>query len=142
MRRVVTFWRLDASERSFIIEALAKLWACRLALWLMPLSRARRLLATGSRQGKVAFLDIDTVAWSVERASRYIPCATCLVQALAAQAMLSRRGVSTEVHIGVSRGVEDNFEAHAWLGLDGRIVLGHPEEDRYTPLVALAAGEL
>jgi hypothetical protein len=65
------------------------------------------------------------VAWAVAVASRFVPKATCLVQALAGQALLARRGHAARLHIGVSK-PEGRFEAHAWLEDEGRPILGAP----------------
>lgn len=54
--------------------------------------------------------------------STYVPKATCLVQALAAQLLLTRHGHMADLQIGVSQA--KGFEAHAWLEFEGRVVLG------------------
>lgn len=46
----------------------------------------------------------------------------CLPQALAARAMLRRRGIRPEVHLGVA-GVSP-LATHAWVSVDGAVVLG------------------
>jgi transglutaminase superfamily protein len=52
---------------------------------------------------------------------------------LAAQVMLSRAGEEPSLHIGVAtdRGA---FEAHAWLELNGRPLVGDRDLDRYARL--------
>jgi hypothetical protein len=57
---------------------------------------------------------------------------TCLVRALAADAMLRRRGHAPEIRFGV-RTPETGatgIEAHAWLDLSGAVVLGEVERRR------------
>jgi hypothetical protein len=76
------------------------------------------------------------VSWAVERAGRFVPGATCLVRALAAQAMLAREGAASTLCFGVGRGGGGNeFRAHAWLECAGRVVVGGDEDlSRFAPL--------
>ena len=81
---------------------------------------------------------IDRIAWAVAVASRYVPMATCLTQALAGQMLLARWGHTAQLHIGVANGPGGNLEAHAWLESQGTIVIGDVGElSRYTPLLSL-----
>ena len=60
---------------------------------------------------------------------------TCLPQALTLQWLLGRRGVATELRIGVRRD-SGNLAAHAWLEHAGRPI-GEAREiaSRFAPLV-------
>jgi hypothetical protein len=51
---------------------------------------------------------------------------TCLVQALAADGMLRRRGFASTLHIGVRlhRPGSTPLQAHAWVKCEGQIVVG------------------
>jgi hypothetical protein len=72
-------------------------------------------------------------------AGRLVPGTTCLVRALAAQALLARRGHASQLRLGVARGSGRAFEAHAWLEQDGRVLVGGPLDGRYVPFPALDA---
>lgn len=73
--------------------------------------------------------DLDTAysrAWqhanAVRRTLRRMPTdSRCLMQALVLTALLARRGINTTLVIGVRPG--EDFEAHAWLELEGRPLL-------------------
>lgn len=68
---------------------------------------------------------VDRVSFAIPRAGRRVPWrADCLVQALAAQHWLRRRGVMTTLVIGVRKPKPADFEAHAWLMAADRIVTG------------------
>ena len=68
---------------------------------------------------------LDRIAWVVPRVAARMPFRSdCLVQALAAQAMLSRRGIASRVHLGARKGPGGGIEAHAWLTAGGRTVTG------------------
>jgi len=85
----------------------------------------------------------DRVAWAVEMASRCTPGAkSCLTQALAAQVLLDRRGYPALLHIGVAKGEQGRFQAHAWLESKGTVVIGGSEQEPFTLLASLKAGEL
>jgi len=132
---LVTFARLPAADRSLAVRAAGWLVMARVALWVLPFARVQELVSRlGARRGPVGVAP-GRVAWTVETTARSIPQATCLTQALAAQVMLSRAGEEPSLHIGVAtdRGA---FEAHAWLELHGRPLVGDRELDRYARLEA------
>jgi len=80
---------------------------------------------------------LDMIAWAVTRASQYFPGAnTCLVQALAAQILLSRRGIPARLRLGVFKDDGDDLKAHAWVETNGIIVIGGEEIEQYTPLTS------
>ena len=65
------------------------------------------------------------VAQNVRRASRCVPGATCLTQALSAQLLLARVGMASTLHIGVATGSAGRgIRAHAWLNCLGTTVTG------------------
>lgn len=73
---------------------------------------------------------IDRVGFIIPRIAARLPWrADCLVQALAAQRWLARRGISSAIQIGVPRHQPAKFEAHAWLSAGGRIVTGGNIDD-------------
>lgn len=66
-------------------------------------------------------------------ASRYVPKATCLVQALAGHILFSKYGYNTSIKIGVLT-ENGEFEAHAWLEHGEKVVLGESEKNYKTIL--------
>jgi hypothetical protein len=58
-------------------------------------------------------------------ARRLRPRPRCLVRALAGYELLRERGVDVRCVIGGRRG-GPGFEAHAWLEIEGRVLLGGP----------------
>jgi len=98
--------------------------------------------AKGRRQNEngVRLIAIGTVRWAITAVAARFPSATCLVQALAADAILRRRGLACELHIGVR--VRGNtavpLEAHAWVECDGAVAIGAIENlSDYKALTAL-----
>ena len=119
----------------------------RLALILLPFGRVWRALERlGRASDSPPTIDqeaFDRVVGAVKLMGRYVPGVTCLDRALAAKVLLSRRGYSVDLRIGVTRGPGEPLEAHAWLEDDGTIVIGDLEDlTRYTRLPALRPGRL
>jgi hypothetical protein len=82
---------------------------------------------------------LDRVSHAIESVSRHVPWRSkCLEQALAAKAMLRRRGISNTLYVAVAR--EVTLEAHAWLRSGDVCVTGQAEFDRYTVLARFADG--
>jgi hypothetical protein len=132
------FLFLRPSERRLLLKSVLLLWAVRLGLWLIPLPTLRRLLAK-LRPAKPIFpkenSNIEKIIWAVAVASRYVPAATCLTQALAGQILLSQHGEPALLHIGVAKNEAGKLEGHAWVESRGRIVIGDSRElFRYTRL--------
>jgi hypothetical protein len=123
---------LPGPDRVLLARAATWVVAARLALWALPYRRTRDLaerLGRAHRRGPAP----DRTAWAVEATARRIPTASCLTQALAADVMLRRDGHRPQIHIGVSKD-RAAFEAHAWLELDGRVLVGDHDLGRYTRL--------
>jgi hypothetical protein len=135
------FIGLSNSEKALIFRAMFWVLLYRMGLWILPFRRAENWMirsevpAVSTVMNKDESIVGDTVR-SVRLCSRYVPHATCLTQALAARSLLSRQGQPAVLKIGVAKS-DGNFEAHAWLEVDGRIVLGkRPFHSRYAVLGA------
>ena len=136
------FLCLPTVERWLLIKATLLLEATKLGMRLLPFRTLRRLMSLVAdapiRPQYAEHSSAERVVWAVEVASRHTPgVKTCLAQALATQVLLARRGYPTFVHIGVVRGEQERFEAHAWVVSEGKIVIGGSELGRYTPLAIL-----
>lgn len=143
MRRLRSFLRLPGTEQRLLLKATLLLATIRLGLWLLSFETLRRLLAGFSNTPGGRLRDTDPsslreVTWAVETAARCIPgAATCLTLALTAQVLLMRRGHGAVIHIGIAKGDEERFLAHAWVESEGKVVIGGHEIERYTPLASL-----
>ena len=139
MERLRRFLRLTTLERWLFVKVFLLLEFVRLGLWLLPFRTLLRLLSRVSEGPKEPSStdrpSPEEIAWSVEVASRHSPgVKTCLTQALAAQVLLTRHGYPAFVHLGVLRGKQEQFQAHAWVESEGRIVVGGEDLERYAPL--------
>ena len=141
MRRLLRFAGLPWVDQRLLIKSIWLLWGMRIGLWLLPFRTLRRLSARLTRSTRLSRPGddgaIDSVAWAVVAASRFVPGTACLTQALASQILLAERGVQADLHIGVARD-QHGFRAHAWVKSGDRIVGGAPEEiEQFTPLPPL-----
>jgi hypothetical protein len=108
-------------------------------IWIFPFpqvqKRVQKMAASTLRKDSKPdhVVPLPRIRFMIIMASRYIPRATCLVQALAGYILFSKYGYSTQIKIGVLN--EDGvFEAHAWLEQDENVVLGESEKDFKTIL--------
>lgn len=139
MRRIVRFARLPAAEQRLLAAAAALLAVTRIALWLFPFGVVQRAAARLERRRlpRPALPDdAKRVVWAVDVASRYIPASqNCLNRALTAKVLLARRGLSSQLRIGVRRDPAGELLAHAWVEAPEGILIGNiPLLSRYTPL--------
>jgi hypothetical protein len=136
MRRMYRFLCLPARDHHLLVRSAFLLGGIRLGLWLLPFERLRRVLARAARWGCRA--SADRVVWAVSVASRYVPMATCLAQALATQVLLGGANHPASVRIGVARGEEGRLRAHAWVESEGRVLIGSLEDlAHYVPMPPL-----
>ena len=131
MGRIRKFLGLSTRERLLLVQSAVFLGWVRVGLSLLPLQILRRFLAkVVPRSGGHERSDrpsVERIVWAVTTASRYVPRATCLTQALVTKALLARSGHRAHLRIGVATGEGRGrrLEAHAWVvGDQGRVLLG------------------
>jgi hypothetical protein len=132
------FFSLPVKEQQFLVKAFFLLIMIRLGLWLLPFRTLQRTLErlfqhpiTSNRKSPSP----EKFSWAVSAISQYVPAATCLAQALTLQALLSHEGIHSDLAIGVARDDATRITAHAWLEIDGTVIIGGQERDRYTKLM-------
>lgn len=128
LRRLV---RSNRRELALLAAALVLLARVRLALWLLPWQRM--LTAAQPPRGMAPpRFSVDRLEWAIQSASRAVPHATCLTQALALHHLLRREGYAGTVQIGVSQ-AGGRFAAHAWVECNGVPLLSSLSElSRYS----------
>jgi len=115
---------LSWPERQVVLEAMLLLPLFWGALWVIGFSRlhawvARRPLAGSDPRAGIA---PDTIGALIRGAGNHIPFrSTCLTRSLLLVWLLRRRGVRSELRIGV-RQIDGGIDSHAWVELDGRPV--------------------
>lgn len=129
MRRLQSFLRLPARERFLYLRTWLLLFRIRLMLWVLPYRRWRQIAAHMIRVENERQLDrpqVNQITRAVRVMSKYVPQASCLTQALAAQTLLANEGQRSQLRVGVTQN-GSKLEAHAWVQIDGRVVIGGRE---------------
>ena len=119
--------------------ALPLVIAVRGVLLLFPFRRVRSMSGFFLRfagPGPRLACEPRRIGAAVRRASRVVPGATCLTQALSVQLCLSLCGIRSGVHIGVGKSDDGRLHSHAWVEHEGRIVSGQLESPAYTPVIS------
>jgi hypothetical protein len=139
-----TLAQLPSARRSLALRTFVLIAGIRLALWLLPF-RALRGLLDSPRWGTRSAIDdtsVSLLVWAVVASSKRIPCATCLTQSLALQFLMTRSGRPSQLHIGVSKGAESGFKAHAWVEYEGCTLLSNSTEiEPYVPMLIVERGK-
>lgn len=132
------------SERLRQLEAVGFLCVTRVAVAVLPFRLLRKIFV---RDLRAAELDGSAreqarrdVRRAVHRAKDWLPGTVCLPKAIAAQAMLRRRGVPTTLYFGAAKQSGAALQTHAWLQ-DGEFgVTGSSRREHFQPVAAYSAG--
>ena len=97
--------RLTPAEMGLLIRIFFLEWIIRLGLWFFPFSSMRRFFEKGSNAPREGDSASSVPPWRtaqlVQAASRVIPRATCLVQALTLHHLLLKGNRPSQPHFGV-----------------------------------------
>ena len=138
MRLVAAFVALPWPTKSQLVRSLCAVTFVRVALFCVGPRTLERLAARVARRRadcvEVSPEVIANLVWTVRAAARAVPSATCLTQVITAQLLLARRGVGSQMRIGVRR-TATGIEAHSWAEtVDGRMLFDPGERAQYSPL--------
>src|SRR4029450_2085877 len=113
-KRLRRFGELSGRQRLLLLRALIVLALTRIALSVCSVATARNVAAISTASTKIGA--VEELVWAVRAASRYVPKAPCLAQAVAMHALLTQSGHASRVEVGVMK--HSRFEAHAWVVCD------------------------
>ena len=124
-------------RRVYLREAAIMLLLARLAVRFLP---PARLFAWAGRPARrvrrFAHDEAQWVAWAVDHLGTLAGMnGLCLPRALAAHAMLRRRGIASRLCLGVARS-GGAFAAHAWIEVGEKKIIGGDEAAGFTRLAA------
>jgi hypothetical protein len=140
MKRIRKFRELPQAERRLLIKATGLLCIVRLGLWLLPFRRLSTIVQRDKlRVRPEGALSAERIGWAIRVASRYVPRATCLAQALTALFLLERAGLPARLYIGVARKNAKPFQAHAWVESRGNTIVGGRDLQAYAPLLKVTS---
>ncbi len=131
-------WRaLTWSQRRLFVEGTLLVIVFRVALWVLPF---RKVLAFVDRipKGHRSLSPDEAVRAVRAAARRLLGERPCLPQALAVRYWLKRSGRESVLRLGVTKDDAGRLKAHAWLELDGRVLIGgESSRQRYVTLQPL-----
>jgi hypothetical protein len=135
VRKWHTMRSLSWRDRGLVAEAALLLAAARAVVWLLPYRSFQRWLTFDRAGGAANPLLVARVRRAINIASRNVPfAAVCLPQAMAAKAMLARRGASCSLFVGAARDAGGEMVLHAWLECGGTVVTGDAGRSAVTPV--------
>lgn len=135
---VARFARLSSDRKRLLLRAALVLTGASAVVALLPFRRAIKFgsIPLGRRR-EVA---IDHCVWAVEAAARRLPWRTmCIEQGLAAQRILRASGIDAVLHYGARhKGDECRLEAHVWVTVDGKPVIGGAEAQVFAAIASFS----
>lgn len=136
--RWAKFRALPARDRTLALEAACLLALASLLLVLLPFRHIARWLGNlnSEIEAETDPAMAHAVGRAVGRAARHLPWhPLCLPQALAARAMLRRRGIVSTLYFGMRLEGDDRaMRAHAWVTAGATGVVGVPATGEFTIL--------
>lgn len=136
MNKVKRYLMLSAREKKLLREAFLLIWGMKIAMRFIPFNRICRIAERSGSGTQPDTGAVERLPWAIEASGRYVPRATCLVRALAGQALFSRYGQRTDLRLGVrKKEKQKDIVAHAWLEYQGRVMIGGEVRD-YFPLAS------
>ncbi|MCW5960595.1 MAG: lasso peptide biosynthesis B2 protein [Pyrinomonadaceae bacterium] len=139
MYRLKKFAELPKAEKTLSFKAFLIVGLVRTGLWLAPSRLVHKLIAAlGNPNNELIYPKPDEIAaivrW-VRIAGKRIPRASCLTQAIAVLILFRLRRRFADLKFGVAKTGPADLEAHAWLEVNGKVILGKvPGHGRYFPL--------
>lgn len=119
------FW--PNSKKKLMLKVLVRVTLSRLGLWFVSFRQLSHWMVGDERLEVSEVTDwksIREVVSLVKCASRFVPSASCLTQALATQSLLAGMGQTCILRIGVDKDDSQKLIAHAWIEVEGKIIIG------------------
>ncbi len=140
MRRLRQLVALPTTHRRLLFRALVLLPVARVALATFRFETLHSWAHRRYSRAHTSTPDWQTVeaaAWAIDRSARVVG-GRCLAQAMVGEWLLRRRGQPATLRVGVAKDGGGSLDAHAWLEVDGRAVVGGVEQmQRYARFPSL-----
>ena len=134
-RKLRTFLNMQGADRFLVGEAMLMLAFARLIVLIVPFRFVAPWLSRAPQASSSDMVLLGRVRKAMIVATRNVPWnAVCLPQAMAAKAMLARRGCGSSFHLGANLDSQGKLIAHAWLAAGGMVVVGAAGISNVTPL--------
>lgn len=128
MGKIRKFWHMPWQQKCMLAEAMILSGWYRFCILHRPFSSLTKRMGEAGleteRENGISQV-ARQAAWIVPAVCRHMPWESkCLVQALTARKMLTRRGISCTLYMGACRNEQDQMQAHAWLRSGNIYVVG------------------
>lgn len=143
-RKTKTFIKIDNEVKVDFIKAYIYTGIARGFILFVPFNKLRKRMGKQKTESpeeveREIYRIAKQVGWIVIQAARYTPWESkCLVQALTAQRMLKKKGISTTIYLGVKKDKNNSMLAHAWIRCGSYTVTGGSNKDEYTVVAKFA----
>ncbi|WP_192812698.1 lasso peptide biosynthesis B2 protein [Methanobacterium formicicum] len=127
----MSFKNLNSQDKKLVLKTFFLNYYVRLIVWIFPFQKVREITGNMGKRHNNGKINFHKLIWAVNVTSHFVIRSTCLTNALTGQILLQQHGYKPRLLIGVI--YNEEFEAHAWLEYDKKVVLGKSEKD-FTPL--------
>lgn len=134
---------LTPGEIVLLARACVIVVIVRAAIWKLSIPRLRALAKSvaGTRRDLPVEKRpaVERIIWAIQAATWHLPDGrNCLVEAIAAEALLNRLGYPSDFRIGARRCESGGLQAHAWLESQGKVLIGAFELQTYAVMTRTA----
>ncbi len=140
MKKIQKLMHLAPSERYLLVKAFLLLNSVRIGFLFLKFPPLQRILGkigkAPAHRSAESVISIDRIVWAVDTSTRFSPGdAKCLARALTTQTLMQQQGYDSQLRIGVIHQPTEEFQAHAWIEYQGKIVVGMlPDLEKYNTL--------
>ena len=135
------YFRLPFTKKRLIIEAAGLIIFTRFGLYLTSLQKLQVFFQRFTNVDNIQYLGNNPakseIIWAVNTTGQKLfKDDTCLVMAIAGQAILNHHGIPAKLQLGCLLGEDKSIFAHAWVESEGKIIIGGTEREisKYTLL--------
>ena len=143
VRKTKTVFFIDNKLKFEFMQALIYTGFYRAFILFIPFNKLRRRMGKHKEESrenetKDVYKIASHISWVVTLIASKTPWESkCLVQALTAQRMLKKKGISSTIYLGVGKSGNE-MKAHAWLRCGEYYVTGGAIRDQYTVVAKFA----
>ena len=125
--------KLQTRRRLYLREAFVMFVLARIAVRLIAPARIFAWVDRPPRRtNRFSGDEVGWIDWAVDKvAAESAGHDVCLPRALAAHAMLRRRGIASRLCLAVAR-EQQELAGHAWIEVDGYTIIGDTGGGRFT----------
>lgn len=133
------FFKKPAREKRNLLRIVTLSFGVRIMVLALPFKRLAAILGNqnsqadsdGTNTGETDQQYVDTISRQIRNVSHHVPwTSNCLVQATVGKILLRKKSIASTVHFGVKKN-DSKMEAHAWLTVGPRTVLGGETADQF-----------